>query len=270
MKFIPRIPADGINVSKQHPLTEATTLLIGLSGLFALATVVIIFFVDMVLLFIPPSTEHKLFRRLAADSFFSADYESASALALQRQVDGLVESWPENPYEFRVGIVDAPEPNALALPGGIILVTDTLLRQAETENELAFVLGHEIGHFSNRDHLRQLGRAALLSLLVAALLGRSADSAPTGLADLALRGFGRQQETEADLIGLRLVQQTYGHVNQSWRFFERMAAAENTSGPFASFAATHPSSSDRVSKLREIAKANGWSMTGPVTPLTAY
>jgi predicted Zn-dependent protease len=267
MKFTARAPREGINVSKQHPLAEAATLIFGLSTILIAISVAAIFFVDLILLFVSPSTETKLFQHMVSEEILSADYDSSPASALQRQVDQLAEAWPDNPYEFRVGIVDDGQPNALALPGGVILITSALLGQAETENELAFVLGHEIGHFSNRDHIRQLGRVALLTLLATALLGQNADTLPSSVINATIRSFSRGQETDADLFGLQLVQKTYGHVNQSWRFFERMTDLENELGIFAAFAATHPSASNRISKLQKTAEENSWPLTGPTVPL---
>ncbi len=267
MKFTPRAPREGINVSDQHPLAEAATLIVGLSTILIAIAMAVIFFVDLVLLFVPPSVETKLFQHLVTEELAATDYDSSEAGALQRQVDQLAQAWPDNPYEFRVGILEESQPNALALPGGVILVTRGLVEQAETENELAFVLGHEIGHFSTRDHIRQLGRVALLTLLASALLGQNNDALPSRVVDLTIRSFSRGQETDADLFGLELVQMTYGHVNESWRFFERMAAADGTAGLFASFAATHPSAENRISKLREAAKQRDWPLTGPTVPL---
>lgn len=267
MKFTPRASREGINVSEQHPLAEAVTLIFGLSAVLVAIVAASIFFVDLILLFVSPSAETRLFQHMVSEEIISADYTSPASGALQRQVNQLAEAWPDNPYEFRVGILDDDQPNALALPGGIILITSALLEQAETENELAFVLSHEIGHFSNRDHIRQLGRVALLTLLAAALLGQNADTLPSSVINLTFRSFSRGQETDADLFGLQLVQKTYGHVNQSWRFFERMAEAENELGIFAVFAATHPSANNRISKMQKTAEENNWPLTGPTIPL---
>jgi len=267
MKFTPRTPREGINVSDVHPLAEAATLIAGLSAILVAIALVIVFFVDLVILFLPPKLEARLFQNLVAEQLLSAEYDTPQARALQGRVDSLAEQWPDNPYQFRAGILLAEQPNALALPGGIILVTNTLLQQAESENELAFIIGHEIGHFKNRDHIRQLGRAALLGLLAAALLGQNVDSLSGSVVGLTMGGFSRSQESAADEFGLQLVHGTYGHVAHAWRFFERVAEREGDLGPFASFAASHPSPGDRIERMARLAERNGWPLNGPATGL---
>ncbi len=267
MKFTPRTPREGINVSDQHPLAEAATLIAGLSIIFVGVVLIIVFFVDLVIWFLPPRVEARLFQDLVAEQLLSAEYDTAEAQALQGRVDSLAEQWPGNPYQFRAGILPAEQPNALALPGGVILVTSSLLTQAESENELAFIIGHEIGHFKNRDHIRQLGRAALLGLMAAALLGQNVDSLSGSVVGFTMRGFSRGQESDADEFGLQLVYGTYGHVAHAWRFFERIAERDGDLGPFASFAASHPSPGDRIERMARLAERNGWPLNGPATQL---
>jgi hypothetical protein len=69
------------------------------------------------------------------------------------------------------------------------------MKQVESENELAFVLGHELGHFRNRDHLKSLGRDLALALLIATLSqGSSVGDLAALSGDLAGRSFSREQE----------------------------------------------------------------------------
>jgi len=267
MKFTPRTPREGINVSDQHPLAEAATLIIGLTAILVGIVLAVVFFVDLVVLFLSPKVEARLFQDMVVEQLMAAEYETDQAQSLQARVDTLAERWPDNPYQFRAGILAAEQANALALPGGVILVTSALLEQAESENELSFIIGHEIGHFKNRDHIRQLGRAALLGLLAGALLGQNAESLSGNVIGLTMRGFSRSQESDADEFGLQLVYAAYGHVGHSWRFFERIAEQEGELDTFAAFAASHPSPENRIDRLMRQAKNNGWPSDGPVTPL---
>jgi Zn-dependent protease with chaperone function len=267
MKFVPRMPREGINVSDEHPLVEAATLIAGLLAILVGIALAVVFFVDLVLLFLSPRVEAWLFQKMMVQQIVAAEYDSEQVRSLQVRVDRLADTWQENPYEFRAGILIADEPNALALPGGVILVTTALLEQTESENELAFIIGHEIGHFRNRDHLRQLGRAALLSLMVAAVLGQNSESLGGNVIGLTMSSFSRGQESEADQFGLKLVYEAYGHVGQAWRFFERIAEGEGELGSFATFAASHPAPEDRIDQLLRLAKRNDWPVDGLITPL---
>ena len=266
MKFEPRAPKEGVNVSDQHPLEEAFTLIAGLAALLTLGVIVIVFFVDLLVLFVSPRTEAWLFQDLVVQDLLPADYDSEQAAALQALVDRLSGHWEGNPYELRAGIIDSDQANALALPGGVILVTSKLLDQAQSENELAFVVGHEIGHFSNRDHLRQLGRAAVLGLIMATVIGNDAGLLGNSVIELTARSFSRDQESEADLVGLQLLYKEYGHVSEAGRFFERGSDSGEMLDDLDSYLATHPASEDRVADIKEAAEENAWPQTGPVTP----
>ncbi|MCH8137197.1 MAG: M48 family metallopeptidase [Proteobacteria bacterium] len=157
--------------------------------------------------------------------------------------------------------------NAMALPGGLIVLTAVLLDAVKTENEHAFIIGHELGHFKNRDHMRALGRGVVLGILFVAISGSGAGSNyGASIADLALRGFSRSQEASADEFGLGIVHKEFNHVADSWRFFERIDEGELPD--LMTYLSTHPSPDDRVDALIMLAGKNGWSITGKLTPLS--
>ncbi len=170
-------------------------------------------------------------------------------------------------YPFRLEIDDSDGANAMALPGGLIVVTRGLLDQVESENELAFVLGHELGHFRNRDHLRALGRGLVLSLVFSVATGNDVAGLGIKAADLTLRGFSREQESRADEFALAIVHSEYGHVNQAWRLFERWDTQHNDASVLTTYLSTHPQPGDRARRLRELAEQGGWRLSGDVTTL---
>jgi Zn-dependent protease with chaperone function len=185
----------------------------------------------------------------------------------QLLVDRLAFHWGDAPYKFRVEIDDSSVANAMALPGGLIVVTRGLLDQVESENELAFVLGHELGHFRNRDHLRALGRGIVLSLFFSVATGSDVSSLGIKVTDLALRGFSRDQESDADEFGLALVYTHYGHVNEAWRLFERWDEGDEALPDVISYLATHPKSGDRIHDLEAQAAREHWPTEGAVVLL---
>ncbi len=177
-------------------------------------------------------------------------------------------NWEDSPYDFRVGIWEDDSLNAFALPGGAILVTSALVEKMESENELAFVLGHELGHFYHRDHLKALGRGLLMNLLLSLVGAGGDESLPllgsTGL--LAERSFGRDQERAADRFGLKLLYLTYGHVGGGSDFFSKLPDTEHSDRAFSSFAQTHPVSNQRIYDLEVLARQEGWQWTGDLSP----
>ena len=143
------------------------------------------------------------------------------------------------------------------------------LEQTESENELALVLGHEIGHYAGRDHLRGLGRAAALAL-VFSLLGAGESTAAAGFAglagDLTSRGFDRNQEADADAFGLALVQAEYGHIAGATEFFRKLPSESGAIGELTGYLSTHPVSADRVEDLEALAREKDWPLDGALVP----
>lgn len=271
MRFVPKKADDSINVSKEHPLVEAGTLVIGLTLIFAAIAAVLILIVDLVLLFVSPEKEAVMFADWLPDGIVAVEEEDKRVVELQALTERLARHWEDSPYEFRVEISADDDLNAMALPGGLIIVTSGLLDRVESENELAFVLGHEIGHFRNRDHIRALGRGIVLSIFFAAISGGdSVANLSMTISDLTLRGFSRGQEADADRFGLELVYEEYGHVAESWRFFERIGKKDSALIDIAAYLSTHPSPEDRVERMIELAESNGWPVTGPVVEPEGY
>ena len=268
MEFIPRKPREGINVSKEHPLIEASTLVVALSLIFAVIAAALIFAVEIALYFIPEEKEADLFENWLPEDIITVAPDDSRLDKLETMLWRLSRHYPESPYDFRIEIDDSENMNAMALPGGLIVVTAGLLDEIETENELAFIIGHEMGHFKNRDHMRALGRGVVISLVFIAMSGSGAASdLGASITDLALRGFSRGQESSADEFGLGLVQQEYGHVADSWRFFERMDEIDGEFLELLTYLSTHPSPDDRVAALIEQAGQNGWSISGEITAI---
>ena len=267
MKFVARQPAEGINVSKTHPLVEAGTLIVGLTAIFVIIAIALVFLIEIALYFVSAEDEVALFDGWLPDDLVTVAHTDERLNETQLLVDRLAAHWPESAYRFRVEIDDSEIANAMALPGGLIIVTQGLLDQVESENELAFVLGHELGHFKNRDHLRALGRGIVLSLFFAATTGGDAAGIGINAADVTLRGFNRRQESKADAFGLSVVNAEYGHVNESWRLFERWKIEDNALVNFVAYLSTHPDSGDRIVAIKELANSEGWPIDGDVTPL---
>jgi len=267
MRFVPKQPQEGINVSDTHPLVEAGTLVVGLTAIFVGIALLLIFLVEIALYFVPAEDEADLFSDWLPDDLITVAPNDDRLYETQLLVDRLAQHWPDTAYEFRVEIDESEISNAMALPGGLIIVTQGLLDQVESENELAFVLGHELGHFKNRDHLRALGRGIVLSVFLAAVTGNDVSGIGIKTADITLRGFNRRQETRADEFGLTIVNDEYGHVDESWRLFERWEVEDNRVIGLVTYLSTHPETGDRIVDMKAYAASHGWSIEGEMTPL---
>lgn len=267
MDFKPRVPREDVNVSPTHPLREAITLVVGVGVVIVAAVTLLQWSVDLLVTWIPPETEARVFGRLGAETDGAGPFAHDERVVTARGIlERLAARWTDCPYPaFRLEVLESEDLNAGALPGGLIVVTSRLLDEVQTENELAFVLGHELGHFRDRHHLRRLGRGAAWGLGLA-LLGGSGNSVP-GLTSLVggltARGFDRDQEREADRFGLELLHAEYGHVGEAAGFLERLEAESR----LVAYVSTHPASTERIEELHDHARERGWPLTGPSVPL---
>ena len=165
-------------------------------------------------------------------------------------------------YQFQ--IVDSADPNAFALPGGYVYVNRGLLVLINSEDELAGVIGHEIGHVAARHSVQRLTRAAPvgvvtgLSAAVAGVFSPSLANAIAGTGNLinsaVLAPYSREQENEADAIGQGLAAKAAWDPAGISAFLEtlnRETARQGKGEAEISFLSTHPSTPDRVRKTEQ-------------------
>jgi len=156
------------------------------------------------------------------------------------------------PYSFR--ILGTSVANAQAAPGGFVFVTRGLLDEIESDDELAGILAHESAHVSKRHATQQIGENLLVLLLISQIKGKNADTFRTAAQVYnALRTLNksREQESQADTLGLTFAQTAGYDPNGLVRFFERLEAGGREPGRLQQYLATHPSPRQRVRSARE-------------------
>lgn len=179
----------------------------------------------------------------------------------------LTRTLPGSPYTFRVAVVDNPTVNAIAAPGGFIVLFRGLVEQTQTPEELAGVLAHEVQHILKRHATRLLVQHASTGLLVAALTGDASGAMRFGLEGARILGilrYSRGYEEEADLEGMRLLIAARVDPAGLIRFFESLQEkeGEREMPAFLSYLSTHPTTADRVERLKSLAaKADGQWIT---------
>lgn len=166
-------------------------------------------------------------------------------------------------YRFRVQVIDSPMVNAFAAPGGYIVVFRGLIEKSASAEELAGVVGHEMGHVVERHGTQALIRSVGMSAIIAALIG-DASSVGSSLADfagtLASLSYGRQAEVEADEVGVDMLNKAGIDAKPFAGFFERIGKDESNSR-MLSYLSTHPASRDRAKFVRDNAKTTGKAMS---------
>lgn len=161
--------------------------------------------------------------------------------------------------------------NAFALPGGFVYITRGLIAVAENEAEIAGVLAHEIGHVTSHHTAERMGQAnwgtaaifgaSVLDAVIGGggLIGQAASVGAQGY----LAGYSRDQELEADMLGLKYMTAAGYDPNALKTFFEKMEANRLLEAKIAghegqdpyNFLSTHPRTSKRIDQAMQLAKA---------------
>ena len=168
----------------------------------------------------------------------------------------------KSPYQdvtYQFQIVDLEEPNAFALPGGYVYVSRGLLVLINSEDELAGVIGHEIGHVAARHSVQRLTRAAPVGLvtgitsaavgLVSPFLAKTVSGTGSLINSAILAPYSRSQENDADATGQLLAVESGWNPDGITTFLntlDRETERQGQGGSEFSFLATHPSTPKRV------------------------
>lgn len=171
-------------------------------------------------------------------------------------------------YSFTV--LESKEINAFALPGGPLYIYTGLLKLMEDESELAAVLGHEIGHVDGRHAVRQMQPVVGLAAIEALAFGDKTPAARQALnvvLSIALTGYGRGHELEADRFGIVYMQRAGYDPNGTVRMFTKLGGqGERERNVFEKLSASHPETKERIAKLEtEIKKLPSGGKTGRET-----
>jgi len=175
----------------------------------------------------------------------------------------LVANGPDKRQTFNFFVVQDPSINAFAMPGGVIGVHTGLILAANSESELASVLGHEIGHVTQRHLARMLASqkydtfknlaGIALALLVARSNPQLATGALTASSAIGVQNqldYTREHEREADRIGLQILDSGGFDVRAMPEFFKTLQRGSRfAEGNAPSFLRTHPLTSERIADV---------------------
>jgi len=166
-------------------------------------------------------------------------------------------------YQYQWYVSKDPAVNAFAIPGGIIVVNSGLLKRADSPNELAAVLAHEVQHVEQRHALKNMMNSAAVATAVLVVLG-DANAVVMMLAhQVSTQYFNREVESDADLKGVQLLQSKNIDATGMVSFFKKMDAGigdnkdgakdQSTEKPseVAGWFSSHPDTLSRIQAIEE-------------------
>lgn len=161
----------------------------------------------------------------------------------------------QNPYKFDFHVLrDDKTVNAFALPGGQIFITAALLSRLETEDQLAGVLGHEIGHVVHRHSAQQMAKGEFYQGLAGAATAASGSYGGAQIANyvaqIKMMKFGRDDELQSDEYGVQYMMKSGYDPNALIGVMKILAEASGGEMDRDDFMSTHPSPSNRIENIK--------------------
>ncbi len=188
---------------------------------------------------------------------------------LQQAADDMVtrlSAADPGPYSFKVYLVKSPIFNAVALPGGNIIVFGGLLEKTQSPEALAAVLAHEMQHIKQRHVTKRIIEDSSTGLIISAVSGDVTGSMLYGVKiahNLAMLSYSRQDEEAADAGGMKMLLAANLDPQAMINFFEIMKE-NNEKFKIPQYLSTHPNNDERISQLKTIigkAKTSGHTYT---------
>jgi len=272
MRYLNRLPAEGINVTRVNPLVHLAKLVIAAALVVALLLFVLNVSSAALARRVPFSVELSLMQEidvpLGDTAHPMARYLNDLAVRLSAYMP-----LPEGML-FRLHYSDESTFNAFATIGGNIVFYRGLLAMMPDENTLAMIVAHEMSHVQHRDPIAGLGGG--LSSMVALMLlsgsvgGGVAAEVLSGAGTLTQMSFSRKMELAADRQALETIAGYYGHAGGAealFRLFGQQRENDRVPEWLTEFASTHPLDQSRSDAVRQQAVENRWPRTGSLTPL---
>jgi len=184
-------------------------------------------------------------------------------------LDRVEQVMPPQPFPLQVNVLLDSSINAFAAPAGYVFVNSGLILSMDREDEVAAVIAHELAHVTERhlaQHIQQsqmISIGTLVGVLAGALLGGGGSALGQALAVGSLAGgqaaalkFSRDDEREADQLGLRFLTQAGYEPEAMMRTFERMLKKKRLSGSSTppAYMLTHPGLNERVGSIQDLAQ----------------
>ena len=270
----PKLPEN--NVTKEHPIKEFSTLLIGTLVLVVVISITLSLAGSTIAGWIPYSAEKKV-ASLYDVSSHSDNTKHPKIAAYLQQLADKISKIQELPPEMKITVhyMDSDTLNAFATLGGNVFMFKGLLEKLPNENALVTLLGHEIAHVKYRHPIKSFGGGIAVAIAMTTI-GSSADTTILGDAGLlSTLQFSRKMESQSDLEAMHNLQAIYGHLNggaELFRIFREARGHENDGSSKASsdFFSTHPQDEKRINSFKDTAMEKGWTETGELTPLPNF
>ena len=258
MKYSAKLPKEGINTPKENFLFSFFKLVLSLFLSIIVFYLIITTVINIAINYLPDRYETKVVN-------FIRNHLSTKKYEQDRYLQSIVtkmQKCSNIPYKVKIYKEEKDEINAFALPSGEILVTSALLAKMKNENELAFIIGHELGHLKNRDNFKDIAKSLIFST-ISLFLGDEYRQILSSTLNITKSKYSQSQELSADAFGVDDVACAYGGVNGVGQFFENMKKKES----WRYLLSDHPDFQKRISEMKKHIAEKRFDTKNPLLPI---
>ena len=263
MEYKPRLPKSNSNVSHQSPVKDFITLLTGVVAIIIVVYFLLGLLIDQTAQYISPKTEAEFFVNF--ENALQPKIEQGETTKLQieqwQQVLYKIQACAEIGYPFELNVTKSEQVNAMAFAGGKIIVFSGLDDMLVSENAMAFVLAHELGHFSNRHHLKMMGHGVVMMALLSIFGQTGGDNSQLlhPISELEFAQYSQSNESQADETALQTLNCPYGHVGGATEFFEKLKTQpDQLDFTMMHYFANHPEINLRIKQINNLTEQMGY------------
>ncbi|MBI3447156.1 MAG: M48 family metallopeptidase [Magnetospirillum sp.] len=200
---------------------------------------------------VPAGMERDWGRNIAAgfESQLRVCEGKAGRQALEGLIARLAEGLPADRRSITLHVIDRPDVNALALPGGDVILFAGLIAKADSPDEIAGVLGHELTHIGRRHVSAAMIRGMGVGVIATLITGDASGLVASGIGAALAGAYSRDDEAEADRGGMDLLERAGIGSDGMITFFRRLEDMEGKPGMLTQWLGTHPEAGARAAAI---------------------
>lgn len=249
------IEGANINVPETNHVKDFLILIAGMCFIVLAVIMSFGFISDVFVTYMPDSAQMKIERLLTLnENDYKVELQYQKELERLNKIKRRIvrqDSSLNNKSALPVYIYKNENVNAFITPSGNIYVTTEAVKQRYSDEELTFILAHEVGHYAHRDHLRMFSRTILIEYLFSAFFQDSSlKKIVNGITDMESLSHSRKQEKEADKYAGLMLYKIYGRNKGGVDFINKIKEKEKNP-EFLYYFSTHPSWNERLELLNK-------------------
>lgn len=252
------IESENINVTEKNPLGELFKILSGLA-VTLLCVYLFIFAVSGIVLQTLSADKRSDLEEYLTKSHkqIPVEISDKNRKRIERVKNKILSADPDFPKtsKLEINVIKNKDMNAFCYPNGNIDITEPLFNELKTDEELTFIIAHEMAHYKHKDHLmnlrRNISNAATLIIFSVFNTNSNINTVASGGFELSELSFSRQDETNADKYAINIMNKLYGNAEAGIRVMQILKEKNKFNIEFLS---THPDLDRRIQNIEKMTK----------------